>query len=635
MSLVTSDERRKLQAAVGPSQTVVASAIARLHLASPDPKAKKKNDPDSILRTFKNLSNEEWTTTNVVGALVLVIDRAVDACVFQIYDMNTMALRFSYELYLDITYEVLSNQFHSIEIEDAVAGFAFASGEEARQFLGKVMALRPTSKKNDGANVLKNQQKKKGFFGGFFGGGSSKNAGGRKDSIQIGNVKMVQHEQHVGVNADGTFDVDHLAPQWKQLFKQAGIRKKDLQNPEMAATIMSTIQQVERQQAVAELYQQTPEYQDYDDEEIEQAMEDMDEEDLESYARYEEELRQYYEELAAYEAEQAALAAWEEDNQDIMEQSRVQEEAQWEEENFDDLESEPDSVSGPSRGSTGKSKTPPPLPPRKALKKADKELKEREKEAKEQAKAAKQAERRLNEAVKSYRRSIRKAEKSPEELEYERAAEEARRVADEAKRAAEEAARERDTIMKEIEEMRKRNQEARAQLNTSTAGSRKSSKVGKGAGAADGGAPPVPSSKPPTVAPPPPPPLPTMPPSPPRMPELPPLPAKPTKPTAPKGAMPIAQLQKDLSQKKLRKNSQINDRSKPLTKAPPKNGLLGELESGVRLRPTRSPSKTGPLPDLKQMKPKAQNQLMAKLIETMNERRTAMNDSDSEDEWSD
>jgi len=128
--------------------------------------------------------------------------------------------------------------------------------------------------------------------------------------------------------------------------------------------------------------------------------------------------------------------------------------------------------------------------------------------------------------------------------------------------------------------------------------------------------------------PPPPPPLPDLP-APPALPEMPSLPPLPQRKGPDLGGI------KDV---KLRKATTI-DKSKP--KMPVLgNTLTRQIKGGVALRAAPSPKPKGgrqsKLPDLNVMKPKQQNALMAKLIETMNERRNLLGDGDdSEDEWSD
>lgn len=611
-ALITPEERSELQRRVGTQQTIVALGVAKLHLASPDAKAQRKNDPKSILRTFRNLTSESWTDTNVVGALVFLIDRSCDAFIFQIYNLQTFQLRFEYELYVDCEYTMLSPNFHAFEMEDCVAGFNFASKDEARSVLSKVMALKPSSK-STGANLLKSD-KKKGFFGGFF-GGSSKNVGKRDSlfdvNVKISSVRMVRHDNHVGLKADGTFDVDALPSHWKDLFKQAGVRKKDLTNPETAGVIYKTIVEQGRKEELVEQYRQDADYQDMDEDELEDAVDELDEEELAAYRRYEEELADYYRELEAYEAEQQALEQWEADNAEIAASPGPGSEAG-------------ESFSERALGSD--SKVPPALPPRK-------QVKQLEAEAKQVTKVADRRDKELSKAVKVYRQSLVRIQKNPEQEAFEKAAEDARRAAEEAKQAAEAAAEERDEIMREIDEMRSQLGAAKKRVSLS---------VGPGLGArargrsstTQGGsaAPPVPSSAPPQAAPPPPPPLPQLPPAPPQMPEL---PALPKKPTHPAGALPGSALQAGIAKAKLRKNNDVKDRSKPMVKAPPKTGFLGAIEKGVPLARSPTQQRASKLPNIVKMKPKAQNALMAKLIETMNERRTLMNEEDSDDEWSD
>merc|ERR1712194_822035 len=114
--------------------------------------------------------------------------------------------------------------------------------------------------------------------------------------------------QHVGLNQDGTFDMQNLPSNWKSMFKQAGIKKRDLQNPETAGAIMKVIQEQEMKEQMKDMIAE--EYGDeYDEDQIDSAIDNNEE-----YEQYQDELRAYYEELAAYEAEQTALAAWEEEN---------------------------------------------------------------------------------------------------------------------------------------------------------------------------------------------------------------------------------------------------------------------------------------------------------------------------------
>ncbi len=615
-----------LQQAVGPRRTVVASAIARLHLASPDPKALKRNEPGSVLRTFRNLSDDQWTFSNVVGALVYVIDRACDTFVFQIYDLQQYQLRFEYELYYDLEYSMLSAQFHCFEMEDACAGFCFADAQEARVFLSKVMALKPSTKSTAAGNLLKGaggeeQKKAKGGWK-LFGGGGKKGAAAAAESddddgIQIGEIKMVQHNQHVGVKADGTFDMANLPPQWKQMFKEAGIRKKDLQDPETAAQIMRTIQQQETQNGLAQMYAQDPQYEGVAAETIEAAVQDFSPEELQAYEQYQEDLRKYYAELEAYENEQKALAAWERDNAQRVEaeQRRMREEQERQEQQ--------QRANGGSSAASPK-KAAPALPARKkqeAVKLAEEDVKV--------------TQYKLKETENKMRMTFKQADKTKDQKEAQRMRDKAKAEAEAARQAALAAAEERDRLLAELEEdipPPPPSPHPDQGANGSSSPGKKlsmrlSSPFRRTSQRANGSAaPPVPAPipRPLSMAPPPPPPplpAPIAQPKPPPLPAIPGLSLNALKDG--KSALKKApekekeRTPQDTLRTQIKKGAQLKAAA-PQAAAPPAGGI--------------GPSKgAGALPDLGVLQPRQQNQLMAKLVETMNQRRVVVGGDNEED----
>jgi len=302
MSLMDS-EKSALAKKVGSTASIMASSVVKLYLASPNPKANKK-DPNSVLKSFPDLSDSQWKYTNVMGALVLVVDRVLDTFLFRIYDLeHPHELRFEYELYEDIEYKALDPQFHSFEMDDCVGGFSFSNKDEAPKFLSKVNALRPTSK-SGAIDALKGKKKEK---SGWFSSGSKKKE--KLPEISVSTVTNVTHTQHIGINPDGTFDLNNISPEWKALFRQAGIKKKDLANPETAKAIVATIAQTTGMQIRSD-----PAPQQAIDPSSEAAKEMYTPDQLKELEEYQSAMRKYEEELAAYEAEQSALAAWERDN---------------------------------------------------------------------------------------------------------------------------------------------------------------------------------------------------------------------------------------------------------------------------------------------------------------------------------
>lgn len=49
-----------------------------------------------------------------------------------------------------------------------------------------------------------------------------------------------RHVSHIGLDAEG-FDIRNIPPEWKKLFHAAGVKKKDLENPETRKAIQRAI----------------------------------------------------------------------------------------------------------------------------------------------------------------------------------------------------------------------------------------------------------------------------------------------------------------------------------------------------------------------------------------------------------
>lgn len=305
---LTMRELKEFDGIVGPKSSIIASGIARLHLASPDPKkmASRRRDPESILNQFPNLSNSEWTYADVVGGLCLVFDRELQTVVFQIYNIETSDIRFEYELYEDINYMQLNSRFHCFEMEDCVAGFHFSSEEVAEKFFSKVNALKP--------RVPDNKKKKKGRRGRKTKPARKKKP--KKGDFVVGEPQLFEHTGHVGVDGTGNFDFSQITPEWKKIFKDAGIRKKDLKNPEVAAEIMTAI----RKQEMTAQYQAQPEYENYTQEDLEQMYTP---EVREEYEEYQQQLEEYQNEIEQFRREQQELDRWQRENAHLLEENGV------------------------------------------------------------------------------------------------------------------------------------------------------------------------------------------------------------------------------------------------------------------------------------------------------------------------
>jgi len=355
---LTEKELKHLVSLMPQTSSIMASAVAKLMLASPNPRA-NRSDPSTIFASFPHLSSNDWSNTGVCGALVLVVDRAKDSVLFQIYDLEGMLKRFEYEVYYDMEYQSLDPSFHAFEMEECIAGFSFSSRDIARKFLAKVRALTPTTL--DRISTLtpgSSEAKKKGLFA------------SKQKPVQISGVVNVVHKQHVGVMNDGALDLNTVSPEWRQLFKQAGVKKRDLRNPETSRALIQSIQQSGYSLAVApgtyvqasplkpkegllaekktKNNMQQPQYQPkvYTAQELKKHY-TKDQVDMyvayqEQLAAYEKAQKKYFEDLAEYE-KQVALQKWEKDNKAFLE----------EQDRMKRVSKDP------------KFTTPPPLPPRK------------------------------------------------------------------------------------------------------------------------------------------------------------------------------------------------------------------------------------------------------------------------------
>lgn len=301
MSL-SKQELAELGRNVGPHRTIVGGAIGQLFLSSPSKDILAgKHSP--IVNQFPDIlqCKDGWVYTRVAGAVVFVVDRDMDTCLIQIYDVVGHVLRFQFETYLNLEYLELEPTFHAFELDDCVAGINFANGEEAKRFYYKVIGLLPRSK--HGAKVkseclkpspgmapapkqtsrsmrtrkTREPSERKGSsrtLSSFFTKRSSnkshksKNmeqqtpqkptksqpsfkastvpiraapASNHEEPRQISHVTSIVRNIHVGVNQDGSLDFTNISPEWRTLFQQAGLTSQDLADPKMKARIREAV----------------------------------------------------------------------------------------------------------------------------------------------------------------------------------------------------------------------------------------------------------------------------------------------------------------------------------------------------------------------------------------------------------
>jgi len=183
-----------------------------------------------------------WPDSNVWGAICIVVDRSVQppAYLIQILDLQKFGTLFSHELYVGCNYNCNDATFHSFEVDSGFVGFAFADAAEARDFGLKVRGAVPKSDPNAiaqpaSASKLKSFLSKASAVTGI-------QLPGAQQGMSIGVPTGFVHKQHIGYDPAKGFECSDIPEQWKAMFRGAGIKKADMQNPEKAAVIYSALQ---------------------------------------------------------------------------------------------------------------------------------------------------------------------------------------------------------------------------------------------------------------------------------------------------------------------------------------------------------------------------------------------------------
>ncbi|KAI8050814.1 hypothetical protein BDF22DRAFT_734854 [Syncephalis plumigaleata] len=178
---------------------ILTATVARLYVAYPDP--------------------EVWTYTGLMGAIVLLRDQSRNnAFFFRLVDlMNGQGVLWEQELYNDFYYHQDKPFFHTFEIDNALAGFAFADEHEAGVFYKKVIGRESAklARKRGGNDSGRGS-------GGFLFGSRSKKQRSKIDKSQISLPMDFRHLSHIGWDPDKGFDMTNVDPSWKLLIEDLG-----------------------------------------------------------------------------------------------------------------------------------------------------------------------------------------------------------------------------------------------------------------------------------------------------------------------------------------------------------------------------------------------------------------------------
>lgn len=213
---------------------------------------------------------KKWKLFKEAGALTL--NRQDKIIYFSLINLDQRLLDWSQELYLDFKLHRDSDVFYSFEGDEGMIGILFAQSQEAKEFyeiLGDnlegytVEDMAPTKTKS------KTKSSRSSIFGVFGFGRKSKSTESSEDSSNeqekkddqkkktkkkdadlsyddVSEPRDFRHLSHIGFNPEkGTFDIQNIPDDWKNLFAKAGITQDQLQNKSTAKFIAGFVQDSE------------------------------------------------------------------------------------------------------------------------------------------------------------------------------------------------------------------------------------------------------------------------------------------------------------------------------------------------------------------------------------------------------
>ena len=241
-----------LSRALGDGAFPIAKGVAKLY----------RGDPKS----------QRWTAIDV-GLLVWQTD-ADGFQWFKLLRLADGAVLLEEELYenFDLSYKCErtrhgTHRFHTFEFEDYVAGACFARDADANEFATKIPVMGPKPKhkpdskeakkaeaeakklqkereereKKEAKEREKQEKRERKEREKREKAERARGGGGGGQELVIGLPTNFQHITHIGWDEQKGFQVENLPPEWKNLFKTAGIKRKDLENKDTAKLIVDAL----------------------------------------------------------------------------------------------------------------------------------------------------------------------------------------------------------------------------------------------------------------------------------------------------------------------------------------------------------------------------------------------------------
>ncbi|KAG9394217.1 P21-Rho-binding domain [Carpediemonas membranifera] len=193
--------------------------------------------PPAAVKIHQTTGVRIWEDTGKIGAIMVVLDMTKGGNFLRVYDINNGTIHVDIPIVgNDFRYDSLGSRFHCAmdEETDTLYGFNFADVQEASTFLSAMSAFGPQKPQKQ-----KKEKKKGGGLFGLFRGGQAE----EMPELEIGAPTNFEHKSHISFDPEtGSFDVSKLSNEMKDIFKQAGVHKKDLQSPETATMLFQVLQ---------------------------------------------------------------------------------------------------------------------------------------------------------------------------------------------------------------------------------------------------------------------------------------------------------------------------------------------------------------------------------------------------------
>jgi hypothetical protein len=255
-------ERRKILTILGPDIELIQVAFGGLYTT--------------------NKSAEKWLFSELEGLICFVLNYQMKTRYFILFDAETYEKLFSFELYNNFSsfYRIALDDFHYFEGGNGFIGFKFNDAKEAATFSVVIQKFEDNFTKmlfdNQSSHRKSKREDRKRFIDDCltlkekF---QSKNAyddNYLEDGLEIHKPKYFDLLNNITFDRDkNEFKIGHISPEFKKLFRNIGIRKSDLRNPEFAVNIvkhfiegMDNFEQVRRETVIRKkqtVYRRAPE----------------------------------------------------------------------------------------------------------------------------------------------------------------------------------------------------------------------------------------------------------------------------------------------------------------------------------------------------------------------------------------